>query len=162
MANKQYIAPETATTWRDTGGDLAMTLAGLVADGARVGARKDLGAASRSQWYEWRVQIDGFDTAPVVGESINIYIATSDGSIEDGNVGAIDAAVATAALPNLTYLRSAIVQTTTATDELQVSGLVKIVARYVSPVIHNDTVNNMETTTPTHQFILIPIPPELQ
>ena len=48
MANKVYIQEETAKTWTDTGGDYALDLGSLAADGVRVGAQGDLGAAPRS------------------------------------------------------------------------------------------------------------------
>lgn len=162
MPNKVYIAPETALTWTDTGGDYTMDLGSLAAAAVRVGARGDLGAASRSEMYEWRVVIDGFATAPVVGESVDVYLSTSDGTNEDGDVGTADAAGATADLPNLQYLGQAVVQTTTAGDQLIASGLCRIGARYVSPVVHNNTADALNGTSDAHKFILTPIPPEIQ
>jgi len=164
MANKIYINEETQLVWAASGGDFTLDLgtSGGDAGGVRVGARGDLGAAARSEWYEWRMLIDGFDTAPVVGENVDIYIATSDGTVEDGEVGTADADGATTDLPNLTFLRSATVQTTTAGNNLQVSGIVRIVARYVSPVIHNNTADKLLSTADAHQFLLTPVPPEVQ
>ena len=53
MANKVYIAEETAKTWTDTGGDYALDLGSLAADGVRVGAQGDLGAAPRADQYAY-------------------------------------------------------------------------------------------------------------
>ena len=164
MPNKVYIAAETAITWTNSGGDEILDLGttGGAADGVRIGARHDFGAASRSEWYEWRMVIDGFDTAPVVGESVDIYIATSDGTNADGNASTTDADGATNDLPNFHFIGSAIVQTTTAGNNLVVSGIVRIVARYAQPVIHNNTADKLLSTADAHKFILTPIPPEIQ
>jgi len=164
MANIIEYAPQTPTVWTDSGGDAVMDLGGLAADGVRVGARVDLGAASIPRLYHWRFKCDGFDTSPVVGETIGIYLAGSDGTIEDGEVGTADAAGTTVSLPNLMRIGTAKVQTTTAGDNLQVSSIepIEISARYVSPVIHNDTADALLSTADDHQFILTPVPPEIQ
>lgn len=162
MPNKVYINPETPIVWTDTGGDYTLDLGGLAADAVRVGGQGDLGAAPRASWYEWRFVLDGFDTAPVVGETVDIYLATSDGTNHDGDIGTSDSAGTTAILPNLIFLGSAVVQTVTAANEVIVSGIVQIFARYVSPVIHNNTADALLSTADAHKFILTPIPEEVQ
>ncbi len=164
MANKIYVNPEATISWSDAAADLVLDLGatGGAADGVRVGAQKDLGAAARSEWYEWRIKLDGFDTAPVVGETIDIYLSTSDGTIEDGDVGTTSADATTAALKNCRFIGSVVVQTTTAGDDLHASGICRIVARYVCPVIHNNTADKLLSTGDDHWFWLTPIPPELQ
>lgn len=164
MANKIYVNPETAFSWSDAGADLVLDLgtSGGAADGVCVGARKDLGAAARAEYYEWRIKIDGFDTAPVVGESIDIYLATSDGTVEDGEVGVASADGTTAALKNCHFIGSVIVQTTTAGDNLQASGICRVVSRYVSPVVHNNTADKLLSTSDDHWFWLTPCPAEVQ
>lgn len=164
MASKAYVNPETTVDWTDdtTAGDYTLDLGSLAADGVRVGDRGDLGVAPRAFLFEWRLVIDGFDTAPVVGETVDLYISTSDGTYEDGDVGTTDAAGATVALPNLKYLGSAVVQTTTAGDNLQCSGITEIYSRYVSPVVHNNTADALLGTADAHHFYLTPIPIEAQ
>lgn len=162
MANKIYINEETAKTWTDTGGDYAMDLGSLAADGVRVGAQGDLGVAPRADQYNWKLVIDGFDTAPVVGETVDLYLAFSDGTYVDGDVGTSDAAGFTSDLPNLLFLGAASVQTTTAGDNLIISGVCQITQRYVSPVIHNNTADALLGTADSHKFILTPVPPEAQ
>jgi hypothetical protein len=164
MVNKVYINEETAITWLNTGGTYALDLGttGGDAGAVRVGARGDLGAAPRSEWYAWRMHIDGFDTAPVVGEEIDVYLALSDGTNEDGDVGTADANGATTDLPNLKYLTTLTVQTTTAGNDLNRGGVVRITERYVSPVVHNNTADKLLSTADAHKFSLTPIPPEIQ
>lgn len=162
MPNKIYINPETPHVWTDTGGDDTLDLGSLAAGSVRVGDQWDMGAGPRASKFAWRMIVDGFDTAPVVGESVDIYLATSDGTNHDGDIGTTDGAGTTVSLPNLVYLGSAIVQTTTAANELIVSGTVEINERYVSPVIHNNTADALLGTSDAHQFILTPIPDEVQ
>ena len=165
MVSKAYVNPETAKVWTDTGGDYAMDMGGLAADAVRVGAQGDLGAAPRAFSYDWKLIIDGFDTAPVVGETVNIYLSfssTASAAEQDGDVGVSDAAGATDDLPNLRFLGVASVQTTTAGDELIISGQVDIFERYVSPVVHNDTADALLSTADAHKFILTPTPYEGQ
>lgn len=165
MVNKIYINPETTVVWTDTGGDEPLDLGGLAADAVRSGDIYDLGAGPRAREYEWKLIIDGFDTAPVVGESVDAYLSFSDQATagrEDGDVGVTDGAGATADLPNLLYIGSATVQTTTAADELIVSGRVEITSRYVIPVIHNNTADALLGTADAHRFELTPVPYEVQ
>ncbi len=161
MANKDYVARETPVVWSDTAGDLVMTLNNLAADAVRIGAQKDWGAGSTSEWYEWRLTVQ-FDTAPVIPESVDIYLATSDGTEEDGQVGVADAAGDTDTLRNLKFIGSLNVTSTDADHDMTASGICRITTRYVSPVIHNDTADNLQATNDTGEFTLTPIPPELQ
>jgi hypothetical protein len=160
--NKVYINPETPVTWSDAGADNTLDLGGLAADAVREGDRHDFGASARAEWYEWRIKIDGFGEQPVVGESVDVYWATSDGTNPDGNASTTDAAGAVADLPNFKYLGSAIVQTTTAGDNLVASGVFRHVARYGQPVIHNNSNDVLLSSGDDHWFWVTPIPPEVQ
>jgi hypothetical protein len=166
MANKIYIREETAKVWTDTGGDYALDIGGLTATtGVRAGTEGDLGASPRSGRYRWTLVVDGFDTAPVVGESVDLYLAMSHDATQatrDGDLSGSDGASSTVVLPNLLFLGSAIVQTTTAGDELVTSGVVTLAHRYVTPVVHNNTADNLLSTSDAHKFILTPIPDEVQ
>lgn len=165
MPNKIYINEETSKIWTDTGGDAALDLGGLAAGAVRAGGELDLGAAPRSFLYRWTLVIDGFDTAPVVGEALNLFLAFSHDATQatrDGDLSGTDGTSTTAALKNLLALGSAIVQTTTAADEIVTSGIVEIFHRYVSPVVHNATADALLSTADAHKFILTPIPYEAQ
>lgn len=162
MPNKVYVIPETSHTWTDAGGDDALDIGGLAADAVRQGDQWDMTASARSDWFEWRMVVDGFDTAPVVGESVDVYLGFSDGTNHDGDLGTADAAATTVALPNLLFLGSCIVQTTTAANELIASGLVQIRSRYITPVVHNNTADALLSTADAHKFILTPIPTQIQ
>lgn len=167
MANKVKINPETAKLWSDAGHASEDYVLDLGANGGSgvvaVGAQGDLGAAPRSRRYKWRLTIDGFDTAPVVGEMVHLYLAYGRSTSDiDGDVGSSSGTGSINDLPNLHHIGTAIVQTTTAGDELFISGTVDIVDRYVSPVVYNATADALLSTSDVHEFELTPIPDEIQ
>lgn len=165
MTNKIYTQQETAIQWTDdaTGGDYTLDCGGLAADGVRAGDVGDLGAAPRADRYYWQLVVDGFDTAPVIGETVDLYLSFSpDGTDIDGDLSGVDGASSTVVLPNLLSLGSAVVQTTTAANELMISGIVEILARYVIPVVHNNTADALLSSGDAHTFTLYPMPPEVQ
>lgn len=167
MPNKVYTQEETSIEWTDTGGDAALDLGttGGDADGVRAGTEYDLGAAPRADRFRWKLVIDGFDDAPVVGETVDVYLAFSEDATQatrDGDLSGTDGDSSTVVLPNLLFLGSAVVQTITAGNELIVSGEVSILAQYVTPVVHNNTADKLLSTSDAHKFILTPCPPEVQ
>lgn len=170
MVNKLYINPETAITWANSGGDELLDLGGTGggADGVVMGSFLDLGSAARSEFYMYELTIDGFDTAPVIGESVLLYLAFSNATTNfDGNpttdpTTTAEGTMTTDQLRNVLLLDAASVYSTTAANELKISGTVRIPFRYVSPVVHNNTVDKLLSTSDAHTFILTPIPPELQ
>jgi hypothetical protein len=164
MANKVYVARETPIVWTDSSGDLAITLNDLAAGAVRVGARKDLGGGttdSTADRYTWRASVQ-FKTDPAVGESVDIYMATSDGTNPDGEVGVADALITTNDLANLVFLGSVIATSTDADHVMTASGIITIATRYVSPVVHNASADNLKATANTSSVTLTPAPPELQ
>ena len=164
MANKVYINEETAKTWSDatTGGDYVMDLGSLAAGNVKVGAQGDLGAAPRADQYMFKFVVDGFQTTlSSVGETVDIYLAGSDGQNIDGDVGTADAGGFTSDLPNLMYVGSASTQDTTAGQKLIISGVIQWTQRYISPVVHNNTSQALKGLADAHKFILTPVPPEV-
>lgn len=165
MANLIYHLPETGHAWSDatTALDDTLDLGGLASGSVRAGDIWDRGASAYPAWFTWHFIVDGFDTAPVVGEAVNLYLAFSyDGTSIDGDLSGTDAGSSTVVLPNCKFLGSAVVQTTTAANELIVSGQVFIIQRYVIPVVHNNTADALLSTSDAHTFALKPVPPQIQ
>jgi hypothetical protein len=159
MANKVLMQEETTKVWTASGGgNYALTLSSVSAGAVRVGEQGDLGAVPRSRWYKWRYVNDSFGSAPTVGQTVDVYWAGGDGTYTDGNVGTSDAAGSTVALPNLLFLGSATVQTTSTTDDIIISGIVELADQYGAPVIDNNT----SVTITGGRFELTPIPDEIQ
>jgi hypothetical protein len=162
MASKVYVAREVTIVWTDTTGDLGLTLNNLAAGVARIGAQKDWGAGSTAEWYEWRLTIQ-FATAPVIGETVDVYLSTSDGTEEDGQEGIIDAVLGgTDSLKNMHFIGSLVVTSTDADHSMTVSGMCRINTRYVSVVIHNNTADNLKASNNISKLTLTPSPPEVQ
>ncbi len=164
MANKVYINPETELRFADSAQtpDKDLTLAGLAAGAGRVSARHDLGASARSEWYEWRATFR-FQTAPVVGETVDLYLSSSNGIDEDGQEGTVDAALGTTdSLKNMHYIGSVVVTSTDANHPMTASGICRIVARYFSVVVHNNTADQINTATTVNKVMITPISPEVQ
>lgn len=162
MANKVYVARETPTVWSDTAGDLALGLNNLATNVGRIGARLDLGAGSTPSDFEWRLTVQ-FATAPVVGETIDVYLSTSNGTRPDGEEGVADANLGNQdSVRNMTLLGSLVVTSAAQDHDMTASGVCRITTRYVSPVIDNSTADALKATNDTSEFTLTPIPPELQ
>ena len=156
MANEVYLVRGTPVVWSDTGTP-AITLNNLAAGAGRVGAQKDWGTGAQPDEYLWRLTVQ-FETAPVVGETVDCYISTSDGTEEDGQVGVANAALsAENKLKNLLYCGSLLVDVATVDIDFTASGVVRIPTRYCCPVIFNDTADNLQATNDTGEFTLTPI-----
>jgi hypothetical protein len=157
--SKAYVLQEASIVWTDAGGDYALDLGGLAADAWRAGTVGDLGSGARADRYEVKVVIDGFDTAPVVGETIEVYLAFSDGTNIDGDLSGTDGASSSVVAPNIQLVAIATVQTVTAGDEVMTSVVLdNVVSRYVIPVVHNNTARALLSTSDAHKIILTPMP----
>ena len=169
-ASRTFVDPDATTEWTDaaTGGDELLDLGGLAAAGVVMGSYLDLGSLSnrfpKSLDYAYELLIDGFATAPIVGETVDLYFSQSnittnfDGNPTTDPTDTVEGAMVAAALLNLTTAISASVYTTTAGDELKISGTVRLPLRYVSPVLHNDTVDALLGTSDAHSLKLTPLP----
>lgn len=162
MANKVYVARETALTFNDTAGATTLALNNQTTLTAQVSDRHDLGAGSTPGLFEWRMTIQ-MATAGVPGEAIHLYISQSDGTLEDGDIGTTAAALTTLeTLKNLHYVGSVIVETNSTSEDFRASGKFEVTSRYFSVVVHNDTADNLKATNDVSSVIVTPIPDEIQ
>ena len=160
MADELYIDLSAGVVWTDSGGDEVLDLGGLAADAVRVGAYHDWTVDPRSGLYMMEIKIDGFDTAPVVGQTVDTYISegettslfsgpespgdTSDGA---GNVNR---------LANLLGPFPSKVHSTTAADNLVTYYYFTSFARYMSVVVHNNTADALLSTSDAHTVTIYP------
>jgi hypothetical protein len=166
VANKIYVAPETAITFLASGGTVAFTPTSLADQAGRVSARHDRGAGSRAGWYEWRAWCKAAAT-PTVGRAVVVSLATSDGTIVDGNLGTADAAVSSGSALALNKLRNlrrlgSMVADGDAGNLLYNSGTVFVPSRYISVYWFDDLGQALTGTVVDHGFSLTPIPDEVQ
>jgi hypothetical protein len=164
MANIVYINPEDALKFADSAQSPTknLTMANLAAGAGRVSAQHDLGDSARAEWYEWRATFQ-FATAPVINETVDIYLSTSDGTDEDGQEGTSDAVLgSTNSLRNMYYIGSVTVTSADTNHDMTCAGVCRIVARYFSVVVHNNTADNLRNDTGVNTIMITPIPQEIQ
>lgn len=162
MANKIYNAPETAITFKGSGGTVAMTWASVANGAGRRSAQWDRGAGSKPGLYKWRCTTKAA-AALAVGTVLELWLATSNGTDVDGNQGATDASfTATDKRKNLQYVGSVIADSTSNGEPQIGSGLVEIYDRYVSVVAWNALGQALSSTESDHVFELTPVPFEVQ
>lgn len=167
MTAKAYQIGETDITWLNTGGSELLTLTSLAAGAGRQGALHDFGAmtTARAQDFIWRFFMQ-FATAPVVGEVIELYWKSSDGTHPDNDDGTGDIAVsAIDKLKNLTLLGAMQVDEASATPEFVASSpdhVIQLPNRHGCPVIWNASADAFSGTAAEHGFILTPVPLQAQ
>jgi len=157
LTSKAYFLGETAIEFKSSGGT-GFTCTSLASAAGRQSAQYDFGAqtTARAFKYNWRGFVK-FATAPVVGETIDIYAKTSDGTHIDNDDGTTDAAVsAEDKLKNLHYLGSITVDEASTTPEFSASGTVRLTSRYFQVVFWNAAADALSATATDHGFILEP------
>lgn len=161
MPNKVYQAAETAITWLASGGTNAFTPTSLATNAGRQGAHHDFGTSSRARRFAWRAWLKPGATR-VVGQTVEVYFKTSDGTRHDNDDGTGDIAVsASDKLRNLKLL-GVIQIDENAAVEMVASGELEIGHRYGAPIFWNSTANTLSTTAGDYGFSLTPIPDEIQ
>lgn len=161
MANLIYLNEEAAITWLASGGTELFTPTSLAAAAGRQGALHDFGVAARSRFFAWRAWIKPGATR-VVGEVVEIYLKTSDGTHPDNDDGTGDIAVSAADKRRNLAMIGSIQIDENAAVEMVASGVIEIGARYAGPVFWNATANSLSATAGDFGFSLTPIPDELQ
>jgi hypothetical protein len=163
MPSKVYRAVETPIVFRDSGGDVVITLNNLGFGAGRVSARYDRGAGSVAESHEV-TGVFQFETAPALGEAVELYLFQSDGTYMDGTLGTSDAALTADKRRNGILIGAVIVDTTsTATDIIARFQNVPITSRYYSIGVWNASAgDNLENTANASRVIVTPMPPEAQ
>ena len=156
MTAKAYLLPETAITFKSTGGTVTFTPTSLASGAGRQSAQHDFGISARAAHFNWRAYCK-FQTTPVVGEEVWIYLKTSDGTYPDNDDGTTDAAVsAEDKLKNLKYLGKIVVDEASTTPAFVASGECFVSHRYAQVVFWNETADAFSSTAADHGFILEP------
>jgi hypothetical protein len=147
MANKVYlVADGSAITFQDSGGTVTLTLQNLAFGAGRISARYDRGAGAKPQIAKWRAKVQ-FETAPIVGEAVDILLSESDGTDADGTPGTADAALTSDKRRNLEPIGRVVVDTTSVTTDIIASGTFLVTDRYFSLGVWNGSAgDNLENT----------------
>ncbi len=165
MANEILVKPGTAITWKESGGTNVITLNNLAAGAGRVGAQYDKGAGAQEAWFKAHLVVQ-FETAPAVGEMVELYLLNHDGTNVPGSVGTADAAV-TDADKKLNFASCPLVivsaEAAAADQNFEASGLAYLPMRYISPVVWNNSAgDNLQATNNISVITLTPLIDELQ
>lgn len=164
-ASKQYTTPETPIKFADSAQtpQAVFTLSALASGTGRVSDRYDRGAGAHAALYEWRCTISLTGTN-AVDATIEWYLATSDGTNADGQLGTTDATIATGSSKrnNLKVLGLTVVDQTTTNTSMTASGWTYIPSRYIAFVVWNGTTLPFQTSTTAHTCTLTPVPMESQ
>ncbi len=163
---KILVSPETKIRWQDSGADEVMTLASLGASAGQNGALHDFGAAPRASRYHYKFRCQ-FNTVPVVGETVDLYIreASLETSATDptNDDGTGDVALSsTDKLRNLLALRSLAVDEAATAGIMSVEGIFETAARHFGPVVFNAAADILHATAANNYFEVTPIPDEIQ
>lgn len=162
MPNAIYRAIGTTLSFRDSGGDAVLTLQNLAFGAGRVSARYDRGAGSLPRLYHWRAIVQ-FETAPAVGEIVEIYLFESDGTYMDGTLGTSDAALGSDKRKNGKLIGVIVVDTTSTATDIVASGMCLINQRYFSVGVWNGSAgDNLKNTANTSRVNLAPVNDEIQ
>jgi hypothetical protein len=163
VANKVYQARETGLNFRPSGAGgsgVNFALNGLGVGAGVISDRQDFGTASRSRVFEWRAALTGNST--VVGEKVELYLVTSDGTNADGGLPSSAGAVTDVnRLRNLMHLGTVEVDQTGTGKLLVASGVVELYARYGQLLAWNGTSDALDSGN-THSVMLTPVPDEIQ
>ena len=161
MANKIYAATETPVVFQDSGGTEPITLANLAAGAGRLSDQYDRGTGSKPRLYKWRAKF-AFETAPVVSEYVEVFLAESDGTTADAGVGASDAALTAGQKLNLSLIGIVKVQTTDVDTGFVASGYCLISERYFSVAVWNAAADNLQNDANASSITFTPVPDEIQ
>lgn len=180
MANAIQINEGTAIVWADIGGDFGdspiagtvqITLVSLANGAARQGVKVDLGDP-RAEVYEITFRVE-LDVAPASGAVVDLYMAPSPhgtaGTANPGGASGTDAAYSGTASDSLAdsikqcdHVGSLICTSDAATIVQQMTFKYAPPARYVSPIVFNQSGQAFEGDDIEMSISMIPIPPEIQ
>lgn len=159
--SKVYQVIETAITYLNSGGSAAFTPTSLASGAGRQSAYYDRGTAAAARKFNLRVWFKPGGTR-VIGEQVDVYILTGDGTHYDNDDGTGDIAVsALDKLRNPTWIGSVDIDENAAV-EMGANWDIEVTGRYIAVVFWNRTANTLSTTAGDYGAELIPIPDESQ
>lgn len=146
-------------TFTDTTGTVAITLNNLAFGAGRISARYDRTVTTKKR-IMWRATVQ-YNTAPQIGETVEIYLATSDGTNEDGTIGTADAALTSDKRRNLRLLGLIVVDTVSTATDITASGAGPIITdQYYSVGVWNaSSADNLQATNNVNIVVLTEVDP---
>jgi hypothetical protein len=155
---------ENPVEFRDSGGNVSISLASLATGTGRVSDRVDRGPGSKPGLYEVRGIFQTITLGFNIGDAVELYLFQSDGVYIDGSVGAVNASFTGTKRLNGIYIGSVVAASTSAgVDHIGSFADVKITSRYFSLGVYNSsTVRALSSTPNVNRVIFTPVPEEIQ
>jgi hypothetical protein len=162
-SQKVYVTPGTPVVFKDTDGTYTITLNNLANGVGRISKQWDRGAGSQPDLYRVRCSF-AFEATHtiVVGERINVFLATSDGTNVDGTVGTSDAALTANQALNLRQIGVVVVDVVSKDAKITATFDCLICERYVSVGVLNNTSDHMQADNDANTITLTPYPSDIQ
>jgi hypothetical protein len=164
MATSQIkYNPGTVISFKSSGGDATFTPTSVAAAAGRVSAVYDRGAGVLVAPCRWQGRFRS-GTNAAVGGVVRVYLITGeDGTYQDAQFAAGDAAVAGEdVFRNATMIGMIQVDVSSTTKDFVKSGLIYVYARYVRVAFWNATSQGLSATAADMEFTLKPMPDEAQ
>jgi hypothetical protein len=163
-ANKILVTKGTPLLFADAAQTPAatMTLSNRTAGTGQCSARyTKTGGNVKSQKWEMRphIQLTGTN---IVGEVLEFYVSTSDGTNAQGNIVTTDAALTTDKRKNLTFAGVLVVDQTTSNTTMTAAFPVTIEEASYSVCMWNATSLPTKTDTAIHGVVMTPMDIEVQ
>jgi hypothetical protein len=159
---KVYETPGSVVTLRGSTGTITMTPQNEGTGKGRISSQWNRGAGSQPARYKWRMRTRWAAT-PASGDTLRIYLVSSDGTNPDGTLAAADVELTseTPLLNNCQFLGAVV---SAGVDQVEVSsGVCLIHDRYVQVAVWNGSATKALTNTESdHVLTLTPIPDDIQ
>lgn len=166
LPDNALIQTGTEVTFKNSGGDAAISVASVANGAARQSVKADFGA-TRARLYNVRAEVE-LAATPTAGALIDLYLNPSSsataGTDNLANCAGTDSAYAgyssnlTASLPQLIYIGSLVCTTqTTATVQSGFVGQVMLPQRYGSIVVVNNSGAAFHSTNTNQAFRFVPV-----
>jgi hypothetical protein len=165
---KQFVSPGAGIIFADSGGTVTWTLSNRTNNTGQVSARYDknaLATPSGAMPAIWEIRCRlSFTGTNVLGSTAEFYVATSDGTNPDAEVGTTDTAITSDQRRALTLFLGVLPVYQTASNTTMTVSFrnVSIPTRYFSMVMWNNTGLPTETSTTKHRCTATPMRVEQQ
>ena len=166
--NKIYFAPEAVKVFSNPISDEAINTASIAQDEVAVSSILDLGSGSHSSDFAITFITSGWATAPVAGDTINLYAVFGTSTTElDGDYRVLPSDTGTGTafatiVDNLQFVTSNIGTSTQANAVIQTSSFLRSVFRFLVFVVENKASSTDSLSATSVKIVVTPVPPQIQ
>lgn len=155
LSQSQNVLPGTAITFKNTAGDITMTMKNIASGAGRVSNQQDRGAGALPGWYEWKAVMEAA-SAITIGLPFRVYCFQSNTTTAD--ITTDTALTVETQLSNFQLLGS-VYASSNAVGPFYARGYVFLPGRYVNLGWWNASGQTSANTDGTCAITLTPMPP---